>query len=331
VEGTEEKKQGTEEDEEGTEEEEEGTEEDGDDDESAVVSTDTDEDDEHGMSQLSKGSNMLSQAETRTLPAMHLIEPNFTQHTTEKKKSAMYIVVCNVQYEGCLLLKIGVTQESVGYLKNRYRTSMKYFVVYWHAMDREVDRAGLSYYDKAMKDELTHLTYLRKLVINPDALAALEAKFSALDFAVVKAEYLNTGEVYQFVNSDSDNMEDLQRLVDYFRSFQTRFSYTDNGKIFMMNKVVKGLKDELFNSTPTRVSLAEVVYKLGHFDSDYITSDRADFPLSGISVRNLCDALYKLLKNKSVACQDKDEMWTLVIMWVGIGECCVNKSVYTIT
>jgi hypothetical protein len=93
------------------------------------------------MGELTQGTQMLSQAAARTPPTMHLDPPDYSQQSTEKKNCAIYIVVSNIQYStDCHLLKIGITQETSKYAANRYRTSQKYFALYWQPLTQKLDR-----------------------------------------------------------------------------------------------------------------------------------------------------------------------------------------------
>jgi hypothetical protein len=268
----------------------------------------------------------------RTRATMHDPLPNFTQLTSEKKKYAMYIIITNVHcdQQSLYLMKIGVTRGAKNMLLRRYRTTLKYLAYHWCEGVEEVDLKALGYYDRAMKEALNNLPYLKKCVLEEEVLVKLKADLNANSFDLIEAEYLNTGELYEFVSTDQENnMEDslISDLVNFFRDHSNNSTdYSENGKELIMRKIPKGLMDNLFCSDDEHMSLYESVLSQGHFHTYQASDDRADFPLTGLSVRNLCNALYKNLKEHTISCKDNkdrvgiDGRWELDIMWVGIGE-----------
>jgi hypothetical protein len=82
------------------------------------------------------------------------------------------------------------------------------------------------------------------------------------------------------------------------------------------------LKEDLFNSDTARMCLADVVFKEGHFNSGFCSSDRADFPLTGLSVRNLCVGIYKLLNNQKIRMSRQEKQMDIDnnVGWVGMAQ-----------
>jgi hypothetical protein len=179
------------------------------------------------MDQLTQATeDTLSQTPGRTPATMHLAIPDYTQQSTQKKKSAVYIIVSNIQHPcGYYLYKIGITSETQKYLENRYRTSQKYFAIYWKPLTQELDRIGLSYVDKQMKESLEELNDLVKCVVPPQSLEGLETQLGNLKLTLIKAEYINTGEVYKFCNNTermyNNEMfeEQMGDLISFFDGF----------------------------------------------------------------------------------------------------------------
>jgi hypothetical protein len=82
-----------------------------------------------------------------------------------------------------------------------------------------------------MKESLGDLPYLEKCVIPPESLENLKAKFLEMKLETVKAEYINTGEVYTFcrednANEDRDDKDNFKtqmiNLVSFFGALASR-------------------------------------------------------------------------------------------------------------
>jgi hypothetical protein len=261
---------------------------------------------------------------------LHLQNPDFTQAERITKVTSSYIIVFNIHTSDHFLIKIGITQETVDYLIERYRTSYRYFAYRMINFRHPVDKTGMHVYDTIMKTKLESMQYLEKFVLTTDFISGLEVNFNDIEMTCSEPTYITTGEVFMLKTTTEDTVFDLlKKLSADLLVIANEATYAPT-KELQLRKQNQPLVNELFYESNKRGScFAKVLYLQGHFNPTYHTEDVANFPLSSLSVRNLCIAFHTSIKKGVMKCQDRNSMWTLTILWVGIGEDIVNKNVHS--